>query len=352
MTQAPDKIFISIVVPMFNEAANIQELYSRLTEVLGKLQKTYEVICVNDGSRDNTLELLRELNLRDERFKVVDLSRNFGKETALSAGIDYSVGEIVVPIDADLQDPPELIPEMIAKWEQGYDVVYAVRASREGETWLKKLTAAMFYRTMKKLTPLNMPVNTGDFRLMSRQTVDSLKELRETHRFMKGLFTWVGFRQTGITYSRDPRFAGKTKWNYYRLWNLALEGITSFSYLPLQWSMYLGLGVAFFSFVYGFYMIIDTLIHGNAVPGYPSLMVVILFLGGVQLFTIGIIGQYIGRIYTESKHRPLYFVRETLGFGSYDSSAMPRNLIQVTKPDGGAANSYGYPLYSNQSANI
>ena len=258
--------------------------------------------------------MLIKLHTLDNRVKVIDLSRNFGKETALSAGIDYSCGEVVVPIDADLQDPPELIPDMIAIWQEGYDVVYAIRSSRAGETWLKKLTAALFYKTMQRITPLNMPVNSGDFRLMSRQSIDALKELRESHRFMKGLFTWVGFRQTGIPYVRDPRFAGKTKWNYYKLWNLALEGITSFSYLPLQWSMYLGLGVAFFSFIYGFYMIVDTITHGNAVPGYPSLMVVILFLGGVQLFTIGIIGQYIGRIYTESKHRPLYFIREKLGF--------------------------------------
>jgi len=313
VNEASEKVFLSMVIPMFNEEANIEELYSRLTKVLDRMQKPYEVICVNDGSRDNTLEMLRDLNKKDNRFKVIDLSRNFGKETALSAGIDFTCGEIVIPIDADLQDPPELIPEMITKWEEGYDVVYAVRTHREGETWFKKMTAAMFYKTMKKITHLNMPVNTGDFRLMSRQAVDALKELRESHRFMKGLFTWVGYRQTGITYSRDPRFAGKTKWNYYKLWNLALEAITSFSYLPLQWSMYLGLGVAFLSFIYGFYMIINTVIHGNKVPGYPSLMVVILFLGGVQLFTIGIIGQYIGRIYTESKHRPLYFVRETLG---------------------------------------
>lgn len=308
------EVFISIVVPMFNESANIEAFYSRVTRVLAGLNKPYEIICVNDGSKDDTLAMLIKLHTLDNRVKVIDLSRNFGKETALSAGIDYSCGEVVVPIDADLQDPPELIPDMIAIWQEGYDVVYAIRSSRAGETWLKKLTAALFYKTMQRITPLNMPVNSGDFRLMSRQSIDALKELRESHRFMKGLFTWVGFRQTGIPYVRDPRFAGKTKWNYYKLWNLALEGITSFSYLPLQWSMYLGLGVAFFSFIYGFYMIVDTITHGNAVPGYPSLMVVILFLGGVQLFTIGIIGQYIGRIYTESKHRPLYFIREKLGF--------------------------------------
>lgn len=309
-------VFISVVVPMYNESANIDAFYTRMTRVLAQLNKSYEIICINDGSRDNTLELLKGLNLKDDRVKVIDLSRNFGKETALSAGLDYSSGEVVVPIDADLQDPPELIPQLLAKWEEGYDVVYAVRSTRAGETWLKKKTAILFYKVMQKMTPLDMPMNTGDFRLMSRQTVDALKNLRESHRFMKGLFCWVGFRQTGIYYKREARYAGKTKWNYSKLWNLALEGITSFSYLPLQWSMYFGLAVAFLSFIYGLFLIIDTLLYGNPVPGYPSLMVVILFLGGVQLFTIGIIGQYIGRIYNESKHRPLYIVRETCGFSS------------------------------------
>lgn len=309
-----EDIFISIVVPMFNESENIGMLYERLTMVLENLNRTYEVICVNDGSRDDTLQKMIKINQMNPRFKIIDLSRNFGKEIALSAGLDYASGEVVVPIDADLQDPPELIYEMIEKWSEGYDVIYAVRTQRDGESWFKKSTAALFYRIIGKISPIDIPGNTGDFRLMSRQAVDAIKELRETHRFMKGLFGWIGFRQAAIMYNRDARYAGKTKWNYGKLWNLALEGITSFSYMPLQWSMYFGFFVAFNAFLYGVYMTIRTLIYGNPVPGYPSLMVMVLFLGGVQLFTIGIIGEYIGRIYTESKHRPLYFVRESRGF--------------------------------------
>jgi len=315
-----EEIFISIVVPMFNESENIEMLYDRLTAVLKNLNRSYEVICVNDGSRDSTLQYIIELNQRDARFKIIDLSRNFGKEIALSAGLDYSSGEVVVPIDADLQDPPELISQMIEKWTEGYDVVYAVRSQRDGESWLKKWTAAIFYKIIGRINPIDIPGNTGDFRLMSRQAVEAIKELRETHRFMKGLFSWIGFRQTAITYYRDARYAGKTKWNYGKLWNLALEGITSFSYLPLQWSMYFGFFVALNAFIYGAYMIIRTILYGNPVPGYPSLIVIVLFLGGVQLFSIGIIGEYIGRIYTESKRRPLYFVRESLGFNEENRS--------------------------------
>jgi glycosyltransferase involved in cell wall biosynthesis len=314
------EVFISVVVPMFNESDNIEILYSRLSAVLESLNQPYEVICVNDGSKDDTLEKLRQINNRDIRFKIIDLSRNFGKEIALSAGLDYARGEVVVPIDADLQDPPELIIEMIDKWREGYDVVYAVRSERAGESFLKKWTAAMFYKLIAKISPIEIPGNTGDFRLMSRQSVEALRGLRETQRFMKGLFGWIGFRQIAIIYKRDARYAGKTKLNYGKLWNLALEGITSFSYLPLQWSMYFGFIVAFISFIYGIYMTITTLIYGNPVSGYPSLMVIVLFLGGVQLFTIGIIGEYIGRIYTESKRRPLYFIREFLGFNEGNKS--------------------------------
>ncbi len=313
MPETDEKVFISVVVPMFNESGNIEIFVNRMTTVLESLARPFEVICVNDGSKDDTLEKLIELNQKDYRFKVIDLSRNFGKEIALSAGLDFTSGEVVVPIDADLQDPPELIAELLEKWSEGYDVVYAVRTEREGESWFKKMTAFMFYRTIYKISPINIPRNTGDFRVMSRQTVDSLRELRETHRFMKGLFTWVGFRQTGITYKREPRFAGNTKWNYGKLWNFAIEGITSFSYLPLQWSMYFGLIVAFLAFILGSIYLVRTLLLGNPVPGYPSLMIVMLFMGGVQLFTIGIIGEYIGRIYTESKRRPLYLVRKCFG---------------------------------------
>lgn len=299
---------------MYNESDNIDIFYNRTIKVLEELGETFEIVCVNDGSKDNTLEKLLELHKKDPRVKVVGLSRNFGKEIALSAGIDYANGEAVIPIDADLQDPPELIPQLVAKWREGYDVVYATRTKREGETWLKKWTAHMFYRVIGKLTRFNIPKDTGDFRLMDRKVVDAIKKLREQHRFMKGLFSWVGFKQVSLPYCREPRFAGKTKFNYWKLWNFALEGITSFSFAPLQFATYFGLIVSFTAFIYGLYIIAKTLIFGNPVPGYPSIMVVMLFLGGVQLLTLGIIGEYIGRIYNESKRRPLYFVREAVGF--------------------------------------
>lgn len=306
--------FLSVVVPMFNEAENIDYLYRRLTGVLDCLGKSYEIVCVNDGSRDDTVARLKGLHSRDPRVKVVDLSRNFGKEIALTAGLDFSSGQVVVPIDADLQDPPEMIPVLLEKWNEGYEVVYAIRTVREGETWFKKWTASAFYRLMQRIARIDIPQNTGDFRLMTRQVIDALRELRETHRFMKGLFSWVGFKSAGVYYKREPRYAGVAKQNYRRLWGLALEGITSFSYLPLQLATLLGFVISMGSFAYGSFLIVRTLLYGNPVPGYPSLMVVVLFLGGVQLLTIGAIGEYIGRIYTESKRRPLYFVRESLGF--------------------------------------
>jgi len=307
------KINLSIVVPMYNEAENVFAFYDKVVSVLEKMNLPFEIVCVNDGSNDNTLELLLSLRKRDQRIIVIDFSRNFGKEIALSAGIDFARGEAIIPIDADLQDPPELIPELVSKWHEGYDVVYATRTQREGETFFKKFTSHVFYRIIRLLTRFDIPMDTGDFRLMDRRVVKSLKKLREQHRFMKGLFSWVGFKQVSVPYQREPRFAGKTKWNYWKLWNFALEGITSFSYAPLQFATYFGLFVAVIAFVYGIFMLFKTLFYGNPVPGYPSLMVVILFLGGVQLLTIGIIGEYIGRTYNESKRRPLYIVRETYG---------------------------------------
>lgn len=305
---------LSIIVPMYNESDNIEVFYSRTIKVLENLGETFEIICVDDGSKDNTLELLLELNKKDPRVKVVGLSRNFGKEIAMSAGIDYASGQAVIPIDADLQDPPELIPDLVAKWKEGYDVVYATRIEREGETWLKKWTAHMFYRVIGKLTRFNIPKDTGDFRIMDKKVVEALKQLREQHRFMKGLFSWVGFKQTSFPYRREPRYAGKTKFNYWKLWNFALEGITSFSFAPLQFATYFGFFVSFIAFIYGIYILIKTLVFGNPVPSYSSLMVVLLFLGGVQILTLGIIGEYIGRIYDESKRRPLYIVRDAVGF--------------------------------------
>ncbi len=310
----PESVLISIVVPMYNESENINVFYNRIINVLNKTGDSFEIVCINDGSKDDTLERLERLNNNDHRVKIINLSRNFGQEIALSAGIDFATGHAVIPIDADLQDPPEVIPELLAKWREGYDVVYATRVKREGETWLKRFTAHSFYGVISKLTPFKIPKDTGNFRVMDRKVIDAIKQLREQHRFMKGLFSWVGFRQIGVPYTREPRFAGKTKWNYWKLWNLALEGITSFSYLPLQLATYLGMSVSLGALVFGFYILIKTLLMGNPVPGYPSLMTVMLFLGGVQLFTIGIIGEYVGRIYNESKRRPLYFVSNTLGF--------------------------------------
>ncbi|WP_079913852.1 glycosyltransferase family 2 protein [Paenibacillus sp. 32352] len=305
---------ISIIVPMYNEGSNVDIFYERMKKVLDQIGYPYEIVCINDGSRDDTLLRLKNLNFKDPRVKLIDLSRNFGKEIAMSAGLDLCTGDLVIPIDADLQDPPELIAALIEKWKEGYDVVYATRLKREGETVMKKATAHMFYRLIKKMTPIDIPADTGDFRLMTRPVVDALKELREHHRFMKGLFSWVGFKQTSVPYLREPRYSGKSSFNFLKLFNFAIEGITSFTFVPLQIATYIGIGVSFFSFLYAIYMFTNTLLYGNPVPGYPSLIVTILFLGGVQLMTLGIIGEYIGRIYNETKNRPLYLTREKIGF--------------------------------------
>ena len=282
------------------------------------LQITYEIICVNDGSQDDTLAKLIKHHHSNHNIKVINLSRNFGKEIALTAGLDHAKGEAVIPIDADLQDPPELIVEMLEKWREGYDVVYAKRRSRQGETWLKQITANGFYRIMQKMTPVRIPQDTGDFRLMDRQVVAALKQLPETHRFMKGLFAWVGFKQTALEYDRLPRYKGRTKWNYWQLWNLAIEGITSFSALPLKVWSYMGLFISLAAFLYALFLIIRTLIFGIDVPGYASLMVAILFMGGVQLISLGVIGEYLGRIYAEVKRRPLYLIRDTYGIVDHE----------------------------------
>lgn len=258
--------------------------------------------------------MLLEQQKRDPNIKILDLSRNFGKEIALSAGIENTRGEAVIPIDADLQDPPELIAALVTKWKEGYDVVYATRMKREGESFFKRATAGVFYRLIGKLTPVKIPENAGDFRVLSRPAVEALKSLKERHRFMKGLFSWIGFKQTAVLFNREPRHGGKTKWNYWKLWNFALEGITSFSHVPLQVASYLGFLISSISILYGAFLFMRTLLFGNPVPGYPSLMVAMLFLGGVQLMTLGVIGEYIGRIYDESKQRPLYIVRERYGF--------------------------------------
>jgi glycosyltransferase involved in cell wall biosynthesis len=309
-----NSVELSIVVPLYNEEANIDYLFERLRSVLDRMQTNYEIVCVNDGSKDNTLFCLIQHHQQNSAIKVVNLSRNFGKEIALTAGIDYATGAAIIPIDADLQDPPELIEELVAKWKEGYDVVYATRRSREGETWLKRLTANAFYRAIAKISRVPIPNNTGDFRLLDRRVVDALKLIPERTRFMKGLFAWVGYKQASVMFDRKPRYKGATTWNYWKLWNFALDGIFSFSSAPLKIWSYLGLIISFISLLYASFLVIRTLAQGIDVPGYASLIVAILFLGGIQLITLGILGEYIGRIYDEVKGRPLYLVRESYGF--------------------------------------
>lgn len=299
---------LSIVVPVYNEQEVLPEFHKRISAVLAGVPMANEIVYINDGSTDTTLAILQQLYADDQHVAVVDLSRNFGKEIALSAGLHHAHGDAVVVIDADLQDPPELIPRLIEEWRNGYDVVYAQRARREGETFFKKFSASLFYRLMQRVSRVRIPQDTGDFRLLSRRAVDALNTLGEHHRFMKGLFSWIGYKQKAVLFERDPRHAGVTKWNYWKLWNLALEGITSFTIAPLKLGTYLGFITAASAFAYGSFMIINTLLYGNPVAGYPSLIVIVLFLGGVQLMAIGVLGEYIGRIFTETKRRPLYFL--------------------------------------------
>jgi glycosyltransferase involved in cell wall biosynthesis len=299
---------LTILVPCFNEAEVLPLLHARLCAVLSKLPAHTNILYVDDGSRDNTPSMLRELCASDPRVAVIVLSRNFGKEAAMTAGLDHTDADAVVVIDADLQDPPELIHQFWHHFIEGYDVVYGVRRSRAGESWIKRATASAFYRVIGRLSRTPVPADTGDFRLMSRRAVAALRQVREHHRFMKGLFGWVGFRQLGVPYDRDARAAGTTKWNYWRLWNFALEGITSFSAAPLKISTYVGVFTALSSFIYGAWVIIKTLVWSDSVAGYPSLMVAILFFGGIQLMALGLIGEYLGRLYMESKQRPLYLL--------------------------------------------
>ena len=319
--QKPDpKVTLSIVVPVFNESPNLDYLCDRLVEVLSKLNITYEIILINDGSSDDTLQKALKCKSVYPQIVIIDLARNFGKEIALTAGLDYSRGEAVIPIDADLQDPPELIEKLLAKWYEGYDVVCATRKKRLGESWFKRFTASGFYKTISKLSTVSIPENTGDFRLLDRKVVDAIKLLPERTRFMKGLFAWVGYRQTTIYFERKPRFAGQTKWNYWKLWNFALDGITGFSSIPLKVWSYLGIFIALLSIIYAAYLTLRTIIFGVDIPGYASLMVSILFLGSVQLIAIGVLGEYMSRIYEETKQRPLYLVREIYDLDHANSS--------------------------------
>jgi len=299
---------LTVVVPAYNESEGLREFHQRLGAVLDGLDLQSSVLYVDDGSRDDTHAVMEELRAADPRVATLRLSRNFGKELALTAGLDHVDADAAVVIDADLQDPPELIPTFVAHWREGFDVVYGTRASRSGETGLKKATATAFYRVMERLSPTPIPRDTGDFRLLSRRALDALRQVRERQRFMKGLFTWVGYRQKAVFYHRDPRHAGQTKWNYWKLWNFAIDGITSFSGAPLKVATYVGLLAAMIAFVFGIWVFGKALLFGDPVRGYPSLMVAVLFLGGVQLMALGVIGEYLGRLYVEAKQRPLYLV--------------------------------------------
>ena len=304
---ASPKTTLSVVVPAYNEEKVLPEFHKRITSILESMDVDWEIIYVNDGSNDNTIKVLGCFD--SPGVAVIELSRNFGKEIAMTAGIDHAQGDAVVVIDADLQDPPELIPKLVEKWREGYDVVYARRTAREGETFLKKSSAKMFYKTIQRLSRVEIPEDTGDFRLLSRRAVSALKQLREHHRFMKGLFAWIGYPQVAVPYRRDGRFAGTSKWNYWRLWNFALEGITSFSTVPLRIATYIGLLTALGAFLFALFVIYKTLVYGESVRGYPTLMVVILFLGSIQLVSLGMIGEYLGRMFNETKQRPLYLVK-------------------------------------------
>jgi len=333
-----------VVVPVYNEEENIPEFHRRLSLVMNNLG-TWQVVYVNDGSSDGSLRMLLALQEVDEHVALVNLSRNFRKESALTAGLDHACGEVVIVTDADLQDPPEVIPELVAGWKEGYDIVYAQRRLRAGESWLKKFTANMFYRIAAGIGDAKMPRDTGDFRLMSWRVVEAVRELRERHRFMKGLFAWVGFPSKAVLYDRAPRNAGKTKWNYVKLWNFAIEGITSFTVLPLKVASYVGLMISFGAMVFIVQLVVRTLLFGNPVAGYPSLLAVVLFLGGAQLLTLGIMGEYLGRVFNEAKHRPLYLVERFLPAASQqawismsDGAVVGAASFAVTETDRGVGN--------------
>ncbi|MCY1278949.1 putative glycosyltransferase [compost metagenome] len=310
MANYEESQLLSLVVPFYNEGEALHAFFGRVVPILESIVGTrFEIVCVNDGSADDTLVKLVAVARRDARVRVIDLTRNFGKEAALTAGIDEAMGDAVIPIDADLQDPPELIPTLVQRWRQGAEVVLAQRASRTTDSFLKRATAAAYYRVHNCLSDLKIPENVGDFRLMDRSVVNALKQLPERHRFMKGLFAWVGFNTVIVQYERERRSAGESKFSGWRLWNLALEGITSFSSVPLRSWTYLGTFIAMLAFFYGMYIVIRTLALGVDVPGYASVLSLLLFFGGVQLIGLGVVGEYIGRIYDESKGRPIYLIK-------------------------------------------
>jgi glycosyltransferase involved in cell wall biosynthesis len=313
-SERSDKALISLVAPMYNEEEVLEVFFGALQPILNDAEFDYEIICVNDGSKDNTLSFLKEHAARNERIKIVDLSRNYGKEPALSAGLDFATGDAVIPIDCDLQDPPEVILEMIKEWKKGFQVVLAKRIDRSSDSWLKRWTSKMFYKLIDWLSDIAIPANVGDFRLLDRAALDAVRAYGEKSRFMKGIFASLGFKETVVEYVRPSRAAGETKWNYIKLYKLALEGIISFTCLPLKIWSYIGAIVAMGAFCYGLYIVALTVLFGKDTPGYASLMVVMLFMTGLILLCLGVIGEYLSRIYIEVKARPLYIVMDTIGF--------------------------------------
>lgn len=313
MNAASPRTDLSVVIPFYNEASNVCPLFDRLLPVLRRLGLTWEVICVNDGSQDATLDALLERARDDAAIKVLDLSRNFGKEAALSAGLAYASGRAVVPMDGDLQHPPELIPELVAKWRQGYDMVLAMRETREDQDWFGRLTSRAFYWAFRRLSEVPLPPEAGDFRLLDRRVVDVLNKMPERNRFMKGIFAWVGFRQAAVPFAVAERASGRTQWSRLKLWRFALAGLTAFSNFPLRvWGL-IGAAISALAFAYIAFRLLRTIFYGIDVPGYETLLASILFMGGMQLLTLGIIGDYLGRVFDEVKGRPLYIVREAYG---------------------------------------
>jgi dolichol-phosphate mannosyltransferase len=311
----PQFIKYSFIVPVYNEEATIAELYRRVEAVMQQLDGSAELILVNDGSRDRCLELMRSLRLKDDRVCYLSFARNFGQQIALTAGLNFARGQVIVVLDADLQDPPELVPEMVQLWRQGYDVVYAQRTQRSQEGWFKRLTAYVFYRVLQRLAEVDIPTDTGDFCLMDRRVVDVLNSMPERNRYIRGLRSWIGFRQTAITFDRDPRFAGEVKYTFSKSLALAINGLVSFSKLPLQLSTYVGLAAAGMSLLMAILVIYWRVFYpASPLTGYATIATAFFFLGGVQLFSIGILGEYVGRIYEEVKNRPLYTLSEVGGF--------------------------------------
>jgi dolichol-phosphate mannosyltransferase len=310
----PGSVFLSVILPVFNEEEVLPLIYERLKSVLKGIRKDYEIIFIDDGSQDASLSLLENLAQNDSKIKLISLSRNFGHQIAITAGYDHCVGEYVVVMDCDLQDPPELIPQLIERAQEGYDVVYAVRKKREAETWFKKLTAALFYRLFSVLTKINMPLDAGDFRLVNRKVALSIRQCREKNRFIRGMVSWTGFKQTGVFYDRQGRQGGKTKFSVLKMLRFCFDGITSFSTIPLKLASLLGIVISTASFLLGLYFISIKLFTDKLVLGWASLFVGVLFLGGIQLIFLGIIGEYLGRIYDEVKQRPLYFINKKINF--------------------------------------